>query len=111
MRRRELGLSQTALGNALNVTFQQVQKYENGANRVSAGRLQHVAKFLDVPIAFFFDDLGGGSGGGSEISAMLDSAYALRVLKAFSKIQDRRIQRSTVELIEKIAEATDRRRN
>ena len=110
MRRRELGLSQTTWGDAINLTFQQVQKYENGANRVSAGRLQNIAKFLNVPISFFFDDLGG-SGSGSEISAMLDSAYSLRLLKAFSKIKDRPVQRSTVELVEKIAEATDRRHN
>jgi len=104
MRRRELGLSQSALGDAINLTFQQVQKYEKGANRVAAGRLQHIAKILKVPVSFFFDELGGSSGGGSEISAMLDSAYGLRVLKAFSKIQDRSLQRSTVELMEKLAE-------
>lgn len=110
MRRHELGISQTTLGNAINLTFQQIQKYENCKNRISAGRLQHVAKVLKVPVAFFFDDLGG-SGGGSNISAMLDSAYSLRLLKAFVKIHDRRIQRSTVELIETIAEATNRHHN
>jgi transcriptional regulator with XRE-family HTH domain len=104
MRRLELGLSQSALGEALKVTFQQVQKYEQGTNRVSAGRLQHVAKFLKVPTSYFFDELGG-SGGGSEISSWLASANALRLLKAFARIRDRRIQRKAVELVETIARA------
>jgi transcriptional regulator with XRE-family HTH domain len=104
LRRHELGISQTELGDALNVTFQQVQKYENGANRVSAGRLQNIAKVLKVPITFFFDDLGAG---GSEIPTLLESAYALRVLKAFSKIRDRNIQSRAVELMEAMANAAD----
>jgi transcriptional regulator with XRE-family HTH domain len=102
LRRLELGLSQTALGDGLNLTFQQVQKYENGINRVSAGRLQEIAKLLRVPIAFFFDDFGG-SGGGSELSGLMTSAYSLRLLRAFVRIGDRRVQRTTVELLEALA--------
>ena len=104
LRRQELGVSQTKLGDALKVSFQQVQKYEKGINRVSAGRLQQIAGFLQVPIMFFYDDLGKGS---SEISTLLESAYALRVLKAFSKIRDRNLQRRAVELIEAMADAAD----
>jgi transcriptional regulator with XRE-family HTH domain len=107
MRRHELGISQTALGEAINLTFQQIQKYENGTNRVSAGRLHQISRFLRVPVSFFFDELNLG-GGGSEISAMLDSAYSLRLLKAFVKIKDREIQRSTVELVETIVDAMHR---
>jgi transcriptional regulator with XRE-family HTH domain len=55
-RRRELGLSQTALGNKVGVTFQQVQKYERGVNRVGASRLAAIAKALGVPIAYFFPE-------------------------------------------------------
>src|SRR5476649_343146 len=55
MRRMMLGMSQTKLGDALGITFQQVQKYENGANRVSASRLQHTAHILQVPVSFFFE--------------------------------------------------------
>src|SRR4051795_8296778 len=57
-RRLERGLSQTELGQRLGVTFQQIQKYEKGANRVGAGRLQRIAEVLDVPITFFYDGLG-----------------------------------------------------
>jgi transcriptional regulator with XRE-family HTH domain len=57
MRRRMLDLSQIGLADALGITFQQVQKYEKGANRVSASRLQHIASLLQVPIAFFFEGL------------------------------------------------------
>jgi transcriptional regulator with XRE-family HTH domain len=104
LRRQELGVSQTKLGDALKVSFQQVQKYEKGINRVSAGRLQQIAHVLQVPIMFFYDDLGKG---GSEISTLLESAYALRILKSFSKIRDRNLQRRAVELIEAMADAAD----
>jgi transcriptional regulator with XRE-family HTH domain len=55
MRRMMLGMSQEMLGDALGVTFQQVQKYENGTNRISASRLQHISQILQVPAAFFFE--------------------------------------------------------
>jgi transcriptional regulator with XRE-family HTH domain len=105
MRRLELDLSQSSLADALGVTFQQVQKYEKGANRVSAGRLQQIAKFLDVPVTFFFNDLGGS--GSSAVSSLLDSAYSLRMLKALTRIHNRQLQRSAVELVEAIADAKD----
>jgi transcriptional regulator with XRE-family HTH domain len=54
-RRRALGMSQGKLGEALGLTFQQVQKYKQGTNRIGAGRLLHVAHLLDVPVSFFFD--------------------------------------------------------
>ncbi|MGF1275456.1 helix-turn-helix domain-containing protein [Acetobacter pasteurianus] len=57
LRRTLLGLSQEKLGEALGITFQQIQKYERGANRVGASRLYHIACALDVPISFFFDDM------------------------------------------------------
>jgi transcriptional regulator with XRE-family HTH domain len=55
MRRKMLGLTLQALAGALDLTFQQVQKYENGKNRVSASRLQHISQILKVPVAFFFE--------------------------------------------------------
>jgi len=57
LRRTLMGLNQTDLGNAVGLTFQQVQKYENGANRISASRLFEFSRILDVPVSFFFDDL------------------------------------------------------
>jgi transcriptional regulator with XRE-family HTH domain len=56
LRRRMLGLSQEKLGELIGVTFQQVQKYERGANRIGASRLQELSRILDVPVSFFFDD-------------------------------------------------------
>ncbi|UUX50755.1 helix-turn-helix domain-containing protein [Nisaea acidiphila] len=57
LRRTLLGMSQEQLGEALNITFQQVQKYERGSNRISASRLWDIAQILDVPVSFFFDDM------------------------------------------------------
>ena len=57
VRRTLLGMTQTNLGDAIGVTFQQVQKYENGANRISASRLFDLSQILDVPIEYFFDDM------------------------------------------------------
>ena len=107
VRRQELGLSQTELGNALQVSFQQVQKYEKGTNRISAGRLQELGQVLNVPVTFFFEDLAG-STGGSKISEMLESVYAIRLLKAFTKIGDRNVQRTAVELIEAMTDSAKR---
>mmetsp|Transcript_110539 Transcript_110539/g.155157 ORF Transcript_110539/g.155157 Transcript_110539/m.155157 type:complete len:158 (+) Transcript_110539:219-692(+) len=57
LRRTLLGMSQEQLGEALNITFQQVQKYERGSNRISSSRLWDIAQILDVPVSFFFDDM------------------------------------------------------
>ncbi|UNF38610.1 helix-turn-helix domain-containing protein [Bartonella krasnovii] len=57
LRRKRLGMSQTTLGNALGISFQQIQKYENGLNRVSSGRLMEISDILDVPISFFYADI------------------------------------------------------
>jgi len=103
LRRVEQKISQAELGEKLGVSFQQVQKYEKGVNRVGAGRLQQVAKILEVPVSFFFDDVVGGSKGSNDVFAFLDTAYSLRLMKAFVRIRNHRIQRSTVELVEEIA--------
>jgi len=57
LRRTLLGMSQEKLGEALGLTFQQVQKYERGVNRIGASRLYHLSQILDVPVSFFFDDM------------------------------------------------------
>src|SRR3546814_14626587 len=61
LRRTLLGMSQEQLGDALNITFQQVQKYERGSNRISASRLWDIGKILDVPVSFFLDDMSDGT--------------------------------------------------
>jgi transcriptional regulator with XRE-family HTH domain len=101
-RRMAKGMSQTALGEMLGVTFQQVQKYEKGVNRVGAGRLVRVAEALEVPVSFFF----GATDGGADTRAILgflDTSYSLRLLRAFSRIPRAQVQRAVVELVESIA--------
>lgn len=101
LRRVELKISQSELAEKLGVSFQQVQKYEKGLNRVGAHRLQQTATALDVPITFFYD----GDGKSREVESLLflDSSFSLRLLRAYAKIKDQTIQRQFVSLIESIA--------
>jgi transcriptional regulator with XRE-family HTH domain len=108
LRRVELKMSQSDLADKLGVTFQQVQKYEKGVNRVGAARLQQVATALDVPVTFFFDDDGLGkraSDGKREVESLLfvDSAFSLRLLRAYAAVKNQAVQRQFVSLIESIA--------
>jgi transcriptional regulator with XRE-family HTH domain len=100
------GLSQTALGNALGVTFQQVQKYEKGANRVGSSRLSKISKLLSVPVNQFFDDGGKRSDGatGEIVTNLLSRPYAVRMLKALADLPDNGTRLSLVQLMESIAE-------
>jgi transcriptional regulator with XRE-family HTH domain len=120
MRRIMLGMSQEKLGEALGLTFQQVQKYEKGTNRVGASRLQQISEILQVPVSFLFD--GGPSGGttangfseGSSptyVSDFLATSEGLALTRAFTRIADSKLRRSIVELVEQIAarEGPDKR--
>src|SRR5450756_956268 len=82
LRRVEMKISQSDLADKLGVSFQQVQKYEKGVNRVGAARLQQIATALDVPVTFFYD----GDGKAREVESLLflDSAFSLRLLRAYS---------------------------
>jgi transcriptional regulator with XRE-family HTH domain len=113
MRRIMLGMSQEKLGEALGLTFQQVQKYEKGTNRVGASRLQQISEILQVPVSFLFD--GGPSGtpnaeGFSEgsspsyVSDFLATSEGLALTRAFTRITDAKMRRSIVDLVEQIAE-------
>src|SRR6201993_5255792 len=101
LRRVEQRISQSELGEKLGVSFQQVQKYEKGVNRVGASRLQQIATALDVPVTFFYD----GDSKAREVESLLflDSAFSLRLLRAYSKIKDQTVQRQLVALMESIA--------
>jgi transcriptional regulator with XRE-family HTH domain len=101
LRRVEIDISQTELADKLGVSFQQVQKYEKGVNRVGAARLQQIATALDVPITFFYS----GDGKAREVESLLfiDSSFSLRLLRAYSKMKDQAVQRQFVSLIESIA--------
>lgn len=120
MRRIMLGMSQEKLGEALGLTFQQVQKYEKGTNRVGASRLQQISEILQVPVSFLFD--GGPSGaantdGFSEgsspayVSDFLATSEGLALTRAFTRITDAKMRRSIVDLVEQIAtrEGPDKR--
>lgn len=95
-------MSQMELGEALGVSFQQVQKYEKGTNRVGATRLTQIATSLEVPMTYFY----AGDKKQREVESLLflDSSVSMRLLKAYTSIKDQAIQRQFVSLIEKIAE-------
>jgi transcriptional regulator with XRE-family HTH domain len=109
--RLQRGISQTELGGILDVTFQQVQKYETGTNRISAGRLQQIAEVLDVPVTYFYAGSDGTNGSEPKSPAingefdLLQSAHAIRLVRAYSRIGDRGIRLKLLKLAETIAEA------
>ena len=110
MRRLMLDMSQETLADALGLTFQQVQKYEKGANRVGASRLQKLSEILQVPVGFFFEGLPGKGGPGGEPNSALAfvadfaaSSDGLALVRSFSKISDAKLRRSIVELVEHMA--------
>jgi transcriptional regulator with XRE-family HTH domain len=104
------GFSQTELGKAVGITFQQVQKYEKGTNRVSASRLQQIANVLEVTPDFFFDGASAKAVGdsGCEEVAVIDEFISSRdgvaLSQAFTRIRDVKIRRSIVLLVEQIAQ-------
>lgn len=103
--RQDRGMSQTELGRQIDVTFQQVQKYENGTNRVGSGRLFKIASILGVPITAFFEGANQATSEDAEPSpvAMLAEPYVLRLLQAFCVLDDMDLRRSIVELAEHMA--------
>ena len=117
MRRLMLGVSQTKLADALGLTFQQVQKYEKGANRISASRLQRISSFLQVPIPFFFEGLPDPSNKSaktdagllpSEIFQLLATPDGLSLAKSFMRIKSPHLRRSIVGLAENLASKASR---
>jgi transcriptional regulator with XRE-family HTH domain len=112
-RRLEQRLSQTELADRIGVTFQQVQKYEKGVNRVGAGRLQRISEALEVPIGFFFGDGSGSQKGSSVVEGqvnlfgLLQSSGSVRLLKAYHKLRSRRARVLLVQLAEEMAERSD----
>ena len=110
MRRLMLSMSQEKLGEKLGLTFQQVQKYEKGTNRIGASRLQHISQILKVPVSFFFEGVSGKqSEDGSKapvadyVSDFLSSSDGLALTKAFTNIKDSKLRRRVVDLVEEIA--------
>ena len=101
LRRQEKGISQRELAGHLGLTFQQLQKYEVGMNRVGAARLQQIAKMLGVDIPFFYD--GDGKEPDVDSVLVLNSVFSLRLLRAYTAIKDKVVQRRLVILVEMIA--------
>jgi len=103
------GLSQTALANQLGVTFQQVQKYEKGVNRVGAGRLTKIAEVLGVPVSTFFtgkeilESAEAKDSGEASPLRLLSVNGAFRLLRAYADIEDTDLRRSLVDLVEQIS--------
>jgi transcriptional regulator with XRE-family HTH domain len=114
MRRMMLGMSQEKLGDALGLTFQQVQKYEKGANRIGASRLQQISQILQVPVSFFFDGAPSAPGlphdtfssapSPAYVSDFLATSDGLALTKAFMGIKDAKLRRRIVDLVEQISE-------
>lgn len=113
MRRMLASISQEKLGEALGLTFQQVQKYEKGSNRISASRLQQIAKMLDVPVSFFFEGAPTGdlpTAGFSDaastayVSDFLSTSEGVQLTKAFVRIKNPRVRRRIVDLVEALGE-------
>ncbi|MBZ9796670.1 helix-turn-helix domain-containing protein [Mesorhizobium sp. ES1-4] len=114
LRRNMLGMSQEKLGENLGITFQQIQKYEKGTNRVGASRLQAIASILGVPVAFFFEDAPGheptANRGFAEDSSMAfavefcGSPEGLQLNRAFVKIADVKVRRRIIDLVKSLAE-------
>src|SRR5579862_6915463 len=114
MRRMMLSMSQEKLGDALGLTFQQVQKYEKGTNRIGASRLQQISHILQVPVSFFFEGaptshVGSRFEGMGEapspayVSDFLATSDGLALTKAFMRIDDPKLRRRIVDLVEQIA--------
>jgi len=119
MRRILIGMSQEKLGDALGLTFQQVQKYEKGTNRIGASRLQNIATILGVPVEYFFDGkpidettpmLDMADGSPDEATYVVDflaTSEGVQLNKAFVRIRDARLRRKVVELVKEIAGAPE----
>lgn len=118
LRRTMMGMSQEKLGDKLGITFQQIQKYEKGTNRMGASRLQNIAVILDTPVAFFFEDApqsvdyetGGEINKAKSPNYIVDflsSSEGLQLNRAFMKIENTNIRRRIIDLVKSLAPGED----
>lgn len=114
LRRMLVGMSQEKLGEMLGLTFQQIQKYEKGANRIGASRLYQIAQILDVPVQFFFEDMAeehkaGASGGFSEadpapvVMDFVSSAEGLQLNRSYTRIADANVRKRLLDLVKSLS--------
>ncbi|KMO30137.1 Cro/Cl family transcriptional regulator [Methylobacterium tarhaniae] len=117
VRRLLIGISQEKLGDALGVTFQQIQKYEKGTNRISASRLRQIADMLNVPVSFFYEGAPRQDGarseeGGAEPASdhgandVFWTSQDLQLVRAFQRITDHQVRRRIISLVEAIGAGT-----
>ena len=104
IRRKVMGLSQTQVADALGITFQQIQKYERGSNRISASKLYDAAKLLQAPVSYFFeglDETDGGHDGGfaQRMTQLVSTPEGLELAGLFPHLEDRRLRRRVVDLV------------
>lgn len=113
LRRNMLGMSQEKLGENLGITFQQIQKYEKGTNRVGASRLQAIASILSVPVSFFFEDAPGREIGDAKglaedattfVVDFLNSTEGIQLNRAFARISQPKVRRKIIDLVKALAE-------
>lgn len=113
-RRLEIGMSQERLAELLGVTFQQVQKYEKGVNRIAASRLHDIANALEMPPARFFEGLGVRAGVAEANQDYIDDALATpegaQLMAMFASIKSQRVRRRVLELVKALAEEAESRR-
>jgi transcriptional regulator with XRE-family HTH domain len=118
IRRMLIGMSQERLGDLLGLTFQQVQKYEKGVNRIGAGRLFEMARILNVPIDFFYDGveatLAAQSGmaeseGAPPVMEFVSSGEGLQLSLAFMKIRDAKVRKRVLDLVKSLAEEEEQK--
>ena len=113
LRRMMLGMSQEKLGESLGITFQQIQKYEKGTNRIGASRIQHISRVLSVPVSFFFDGAPGVSADGPRgigdaeppnyLVDFLATTDGIQLNKAFVRIKDTKLRRRVIDLVRAMA--------
>ena len=117
LRRTLLGMSQTKLGDALKLTFQQVQKYENGSNRIGASRLYQVSQILGVPVSYFFDEMdqltavanenAPSAASGGAPSDLVAKRETLELVRAYYRIGNPKVRRGIVDMIRAIGRSSD----
>src|SRR5882757_9276777 len=109
IRRMLIGMSQERLGDLLGLTFQQVQKYEKGVNRIGAGRLFEVSRILNVPVDFFYEGVSDAASGANEVDGapvmdFVSSGEGLQLSLAFMKIKDAKVRKRVLDLVKSLAE-------
>ena len=112
IRRMLIGMSQERLGDLLGLTFQQVQKYEKGMNRIGAGRLYEIARILNVPVNFFYEGVNEAQpaadpAGSAPVMDFVSSGEGLQLSLAFMKIKDIKVRKRVLDLVKSLADEED----